>query len=370
MPTQARGGVAARVVLGSCASLAGAVWLSTALWPLRPTGAWPLVAELQASAFLGGVVLAVGVTLLLSLHRRFWPAVGLAAVVGLVGVVLCVAVPRVPAPSKSAEERETSATAQYATQQAAQGAGQEARQDARTVRVMAANTFFQGADDQQLAAVIKRVHPDVVFLSETDQEEASTVAAATGMTSLTPVDPGGFGPPGRKGPAGVATLASPAYLARTGGLAQLVPGVTQFQLPQLTIFPGTANQARLVGVHSVAPTGPAREQWLSDTARLRQWVTGHHVDGQGVGGQEPVAKQPLVMAGDFNSTRWHPGFRALLSEAGLHSCTGYLAHRPTWPATSPAFRLDHVLTTGQCLDGGAEKIEGSDHLAVWATVTT
>ncbi|RAV33730.1 endonuclease/exonuclease/phosphatase family protein [Corynebacterium heidelbergense] len=358
MPKQTRGGVAARIVLGSCACLAGAVWLSTTLWPLRPTGAWPLVAELQASAFLGGVVLAVGVTLLLSLHRRFWPAVVLAAIVGLVGVVLCVAVPRVPVPSKSVEERETSATAQ------------EARQDARTVRVMAANTFFQGADDQQLAAVIKRVRPDVVFLSETDQEEASTVAAATGMTSLTPVDPGGSGPPGRKGPAGVATLASPAYLARTGGLAQLVPGVTQFQLPQLTVFPGTVNQVRLVGVHSVAPTGPAREQWLSDIARLRQWVTGHHVDGQGVGGQEPPGKQPLVMAGDFNSTRWHPGFRALLSEAGLHSCTGYLAHRPTWPATSPAFRLDHVLTTGRCLGGGAEQIKGSDHLAVWADVTT
>jgi endonuclease/exonuclease/phosphatase (EEP) superfamily protein YafD len=83
----------------------------------------------------------------------------------------------------------------------------------------------------------------------------------------------------------------------------------------------------------------------------------------------------VVLAGDFNATAQHRGFRRLLDH-GLRD-----AHRErgrgrvrTWPADRwhpPFAALDHVLVSGGIAveDAGTVGIPGSDHRAVTATLT-
>ncbi|MDC7104293.1 endonuclease/exonuclease/phosphatase family protein [Corynebacterium falsenii] len=288
----------------------GLLWLSTIIWPIHPTATWRWVPELQASAFLGAVVLFVGVGVLTSVRRGF--------VFGLVVLLALLVVPRIPAAFFSP--------------------------DATThTRVFALNTYFAGADDGQVAQVINELRPDIVFLSETNPEEVATVARGTGMIALTKADPG------PEGADGVAALVTPQFGKESGAFGEVVTGVTRFQMPR--VYAPLRDNSQFVGIHNVAPVGSDRSAWVDGLSRLTEWSND---------------KKKLVVAGDFNATRGHRGFR----EFALTSCTGHFAQTPTWPSSTPVIRLDHILTTGQCLDGGAVKVAGTDHRGVWADVTT
>lgn len=288
----------------------GLLWLSTIIWPIHPTATWRWVPELQASAFLGAVVLFVGVGVLTSVRRGF--------MFGLVVLLALLVVPRIPAAFFSP--------------------------DASThTRVFALNTFFGKANDQNTAEAINRLRPDIVFLSETNPDEVDNVARATGMIPLTTADPGAGGADG------VAALITPQFGEDTGAFADMVTGVTRFQMPR--VYAPLRNNSQFVGIHNVAPIATDRGAWIDDLSKLTEWSN---------------KEKKLVVAGDFNATRGHPRFR----DFALTSCTGHFAHTPTWPSDTPAIRLDHILTTGECLDGGTVKIEGTDHRAVWADVTT
>ena len=68
-------------------------WMSSILWPANPTTGWPFVAEMQASAWVAGVLAAAGIGILRSVRRA-----ALCAVLALLAVLI---VPRVPAPNFS-----------------------------------------------------------------------------------------------------------------------------------------------------------------------------------------------------------------------------------------------------------------------------
>lgn len=304
----------------------GVVWLSSTLWPATPTASWPFVAELQASAFIGAIFIAVGGAVLRSIRRAF--------IVALVGAFLVVLVPRIPLPFPADGDNAT--------------------------RVMSVNTLFGQADDQKLVEQVKEVGPDVLVLEETNPAETVAVAQGAGYTILNEPRPGG-------GAAGVSLLVSPEYLStlnKEGGYrVQEVPGVTEFQMPVLLL----PNGSRIVGVHTVAPIGPSRAAWQADLERLRAWAEPLREKAERAADAADDSSTPtphLVIAGDFNSTRAHPRFRAV----DMTSCTGYVAHRPTWPSSAPVIRIDHVLSTGDCAGGGVVKVEGTDHLGVWADV--
>ena len=111
----------------------------------------------------------------------------------------------------------------------------------------------------------------------------------------------------------------------------------------------------LLGAHPVPPTATS---WSQELANLRAWR-----DRQG-------DEIPLVMAGDFNASSAHPGFRALakgMTDAQRATGPGWVR---TWPQGSvlPAFvDLDHVLFRGfEVVTSGVSVIDNTDHAAVWA----
>jgi endonuclease/exonuclease/phosphatase (EEP) superfamily protein YafD len=125
-----------------------------------------------------------------------------------------------------------------------------------------------------------------------------------------------------------------------------------------TILVGS-HRLQLYSVHTVAPLGDDRARWR---AQLR-WV------------EEEIRRErgPLVVAGDFNATRYHHSFRRLLSErlGDAHERRGR-GWATTWPRNRwplpPLLRLDHVLVSP---DIGVRSIkeglgQGSDHRPIIA----
>lgn len=285
------------------------LWMSSILWPAEPTAGWPFVAEMQASAWVAGVLAAAGIGILRSVRRA-----ALCAVLALLAVLI---VPRVPAPNFSDATNPT--------------------------RVFSLNTYWGKADDKRIARAIDELKPDVVFLLETNAEEVDSVADKTGYLPMTQPRPG------NDRADNVVALVSASYKEKTGAHGNMVRGLTRFQTPRVNA-PLHGN-SEFVGVHAVAPAKDDRPAWERDLANLSEWAN---------------SRRHLVLAGDFNATRSHPRYR----DFELSDCTGHLAHTPTWPAVFPVIRLDHIMTTGECLGGGTKRILGTDHLAVWADVTT
>lgn len=285
------------------------VWMSSILWPAQTTASWPFVAEIQASAWVAGVLAAAGLGILNSVRR--------AALCAVLAVLAVLIVPRVPAPNFSDAHNST--------------------------RVFSLNTYWGKADDKRIARAIEELKPDVVFLLETNEEEVDSVAEETGYLPLTKPRPG------NDRADNVVGLVSASYKEKTGAHGNMVRGLTRFQTPRVNA-PLHGN-SEFVGVHAVAPVKEYRTAWERDLASLSDWAN---------------SRRHLVLAGDFNATRSHPRYR----DFELSDCTGHLAHTPTWPAVFPVIRLDHIMTTGECLGGGTKRILGTDHLAVWADVTT
>lgn len=325
-------------------------WLSMVLWPAGLTATWPHVALFQATAFLAAVVFLFAGGLLRSLLRGLLFA--------LVAVLLIVLIPRVPTPFLS-----DASPASH--------------------RILALNTYFGRADDSAIVARIEELNPDVVVLAETNPDEVTAVASGTGMAVSGPGGTGSAGDnaasvrPGLSGAEGTAILvrAGRGY-EDTGDL-----NMTQFQNPSIELA-GAVDSAdsakkplRVVGVHPLTPVGEDRVHWDRSLADIGAWIDTFISDNaaesseSGSGSDsvpDSAQSQPgLVIAGDFNSTRSHPRFRDL----NIDDCSGHLAQTPTWPAKFPVLRLDHILTTGDCHDGGTFRVNGTDHLGVWADVT-
>ena len=304
--------------------LAGSLfWLSSIIWPASITASKPYVAELQASAWVAVVIAVFAIGNLKSLRR--------AAIFSIIAILAATLVPRIPAFSFL--------------------------QSNPMVRVMSLNTYFGGAQEDDIAETTNRIHPDVLVLAETNPLEASAVASATGMDVMTEVEPGA-------GAEGTTILTKKDWSHQSQAKADLVKGVTRFQMPRVHATPAVTAEdsadsaarrpVEIYGVHSVAPSGHDRGPWSRELENIAQLV-----------GKDPAHNgRNIIMAGDFNATRSHPRFRTI----DLKDCTGHMAHTPTWPSKSPVIRIDHVLTSGDCTGGGTEKIKGTDHRAVWADI--
>ncbi len=123
-------------------------------------------------------------------------------------------------------------------------------------------------------------------------------------------------------------------------------------------------EVELIGVHLANPVmGPAA---VLSRKRQVESVLGH-LDTNGT---------PAIVAGDMNATPVWPAYRRLRTRLrdgvadARHQSGDPLqrtwAIRPGWPAM---LRIDHMLTAGVRLERiGVHKVDGSDHLAVAATV--
>jgi endonuclease/exonuclease/phosphatase (EEP) superfamily protein YafD len=217
-----------------------------------------------------------------------------------------------------------------------------------TVRLFTANVHDANPDMGPIAEELAAVAPDLVALQELDPDGAERLARS-GVLDRFPYSVTET----RWGASGIALWSRfPLVDAR-------VEDVQGRPFIAATAMVGT-HRLRLYTVHMVAPLrGDDRVQWQDQLRR--------------VGEEVRAASGPLVVAGDFNATRYHPSFRRLLRE-GLRDAheqrgRGWAA---TWPRgrrlLPPMLRLDHVLVSpGLAVQAIREGVgEGSDHRPVIA----
>jgi endonuclease/exonuclease/phosphatase family metal-dependent hydrolase len=216
-----------------------------------------------------------------------------------------------------------------------------------TLRLFTANIHDANPDMGPIAKEIAAVAPDLVALQEIDPDGAAGLARS-GVLDRFPYSMTET----RTGASGIALW------SRFPLVDAQVQDVLGRPFIIATVMVG-AKRLRLYTVHTVAPLGGGRAQWQAQLRRVRADVR--------------ATKGALVVAGDFNASRYHPSFRRLLSD-GLRDAherrgRGWAA---TWPRDRrllpPLLRLDHVLVSpGVEVQAIREGVgQGSDHRPVIA----
>ena len=215
-----------------------------------------------------------------------------------------------------------------------------------TLRVFSANVYDANPDVGRIAEEIEAAAPDLLALQEVNPDGAAALRRS-GVLARFPYRRAET----RGGASGIG-------LWSRFPLAEIqVHHVGGMPLIRATIILG-GRRLRFYTVHTVAPLGDDRPRWR---AQLR-WI------------DEALRREdgPLVVAGDFNATRYHRSFRRLLSDrlVDAHERRGR-GWATTWPSgywLPPLMRLDHVLVSP---DIGVRSVleglgHGSDHRPIIA----
>jgi endonuclease/exonuclease/phosphatase (EEP) superfamily protein YafD len=215
------------------------------------------------------------------------------------------------------------------------------------LRLFSANLRYDNPRIGAVADELGRAGADVVALTELSQANL----AGLGRSGALAAYPRALAHP-RGGAFGIGLW---SRLPLVEGEVVEVAGVPVLRA---TLLVG-GRRLRLYVVHTVAPLGPDRDRWRRQLA----WLAGAVVR----------ERDPVVVAGDLNATRWHRGLSRLLAlgldDAHERRGRGWAA---TWPSDRrplpPLLRLDHVLVSPQvgvrAVAEGAGP--GSDHLPVLA----
>ena len=141
-----------------------------------------------------------------------------------------------------------------------------------------------------------------------------------------------------------------------------VAGLTSANL-RARIHPADGPAVTVTVVHPVAPVADREHQWWDELGLIQAALDG--------------TSGPQLAAGDFNASRDHRAFRALL-RSGFVDCADAARRRPwpgfTWPADRrfpPLMRLDHVLASRReaiVHEARTLPVPGSDHEGVLAVV--
>jgi endonuclease/exonuclease/phosphatase family metal-dependent hydrolase len=215
------------------------------------------------------------------------------------------------------------------------------------LRLFSANVHYGNRDLGRIGEEIRAAAPDLVALQEVDPDGAAGLQRA-GVLARFPYAVTEL----RNSPSGIGLW------SRLPVVDSQVQDVRGMAVIKATILVGR-HRLQLYTVHTVAPLGDDRVRWQ---AQLR-WV------------EEEIRREPgpLVVAGDFNATRYHSSFRRLLSEhlGDAHERRGR-GWATTWPRNRwplpPLMRLDHVLVSP---DIGVRSVgeglgQGSDHRPIVA----
>jgi endonuclease/exonuclease/phosphatase (EEP) superfamily protein YafD len=215
------------------------------------------------------------------------------------------------------------------------------------LRLFSANLHYDNPRIAAAATEISTAAADVVALTELSEENATGLrrSGALGAYPHAVVR-------ARGGAFGIG-LWSRLPLARSE--VTTVAGVPVIRATVLL----DGRRLRLYVVHTVAPLGDDLHRWREQLVWLDQAVRRE--------------RDPVVVAGDLNATRWHQGLSRLraerLDDAHERRGRGWAATWPRdrWPLP-PLLRLDHVLVSRQVhvravWEGAGH---GSDHLPVLA----
>lgn len=215
--------------------------------------------------------------------------------------------------------------------------------------VLAFNALKAGSDPEQLAELISVADPQILVLVETSEPLHQELATRGALDHL--------GYRSLEAPAGgerdTVIFSKYPLHERTTELDTKTTG--WYSLPVVDVkSPGGI--FTVAGIHIYPPVGDA-QRWRNGLQAVDGWT----------GGQRD---HPLVLAGDFNSVRAHPGFRALTND-GFSEADG-IWPASTWPADrkfNAMIGLDHIMSRGASVtEFSVHAVDGSDHLAVSATV--
>ncbi len=141
-----------------------------------------------------------------------------------------------------------------------------------------------------------------------------------------------------------------------------VAGLTAATL-RVRIDPPAGPAVTVTAVHPVAPVADREHRWREELGLIQAALAG--------------ATGPQLAAGDFNASRDHGAFRALL-RSGFVDCADAARQRAwpglTWPADRrfpPLMRLDHVLAPRDgvlVLEARSVRVPDTDHLGVLAVL--
>ncbi|WP_340556747.1 endonuclease/exonuclease/phosphatase family protein [Streptomyces sp. GSL17-111] len=215
------------------------------------------------------------------------------------------------------------------------------------VRVLSANLEFGGATGA-LLDVLRRERPHLVSVQECDRR----CAEALDTPRLKDAYP--YRVVRGSEPAEGSALLSVYPLSDVGHL----PG--QLSMPS-AVADVAGVPVRVQVVHPMPPRLGSMDAWARDLETIRRAA-------------ERRSGTRTIVAGDFNASQDHAGFRAVL-DTGLRDSARSVGHSrtPSWPAaTTPLLgtQIDHVLVSERLTPVGAHFLDlpGTDHRALLADV--
>ena len=225
------------------------------------------------------------------------------------------------------------------------------------LRVLTANLLAGRAAAEPLVELAGRTEADVLFVQELSEMAMNRLARA-GIGDQLPHLISDLGTKVERGNGIYAKY--PMKMCGPMQPTSSVQPIVALAFPPMPV--------RLVSVHMFTPkepwSPPGMSRWRRDLAVL--------ADLPVPGGP---ADPPSIVAGDFNSTLDHAGFRKLikgrLADAARETGRGLTPTwrpRPNWPVALLA--IDHILVDRRCavLDTSFHRLPGTDHHAVFARV--
>ena len=218
-------------------------------------------------------------------------------------------------------------------------------QGSPVMKVASVNMTLGRADPGAVVDLVREQGVDVLSVQELTPTAATALEAA-GLDELLPhrdVRPS----PGASG-SGLWSRYPMTSSSRLDGF------MTAFITAQVTTPVGPMT---VFAVHPDAPGQVVHDRWAGDLARLRDVLD--------------AAPGPVLVAGDFNSTRDHVQFRDIEAlgylDAADQAGAGFLPTFPQGRGLWPLVAIDHVMVRGtplQATDVATDAIPGADHLAL------
>jgi endonuclease/exonuclease/phosphatase (EEP) superfamily protein YafD len=221
----------------------------------------------------------------------------------------------------------------------------------RDLTIMASNLRLGRARPEQLMDAVRFRAVDVLVLTEVTPEAVARLDAQ-GADSYFPHRAGA---PEELGATGTMVLSRYPLREVSPDL-----GGSPNRQPEVVVTTLSGAELTVQTAHPVSPLEGRTGEWRDGLLALQHWR--ERQDGS----------RPIVLAGDFNSSFGHPGFRAVavgMEDAQRATGSGWVR---TWPYAAeriPAYvQLDHVLSRGMSvIDSGQVAMNGTDHAAVWGS---
>lgn len=227
-------------------------------------------------------------------------------------------------------------------------AGAEERSSVARFRVLTANLKFGGATDALERAAL-RERPQLVAVQECDRRCASVLRGGALRKAY---------------PYRIIIGAEEGHSPRGSALLSVFPLRSEGVVRGVMAMPRAVadvhgHPVRVQVAHPMPPMPGQLATWRTELNRLRGYAASR-------------GDVPTLMAGDFNASQDHAGFRGIL-DTGMHDAarlTGQ-SRTPTWPAaTAPPLgaQIDHVLVSDPltAVDARFLDVPGTDHRALLA----